>query len=139
MAKLTMELPNDIIEDFRKIYDDYDHIVGEMTRAGAQVVYNNVVRNVPAGIADSEMMKCLKVTRTYKTPSDGGTATKVGFFGYFKNKHGKITPAPLVANVFEYGSSHHPKQPFFRRAFNGPQIEAAMLEAQKKASGGLLE
>ena len=86
MAHMTLELPNDIIEDFRKIYDNYDHIVGEMTRAGAQVVYNAVVATVPAGIAGSEMMKCLKVTKTYKTPSDGGTATKVGFFGYFKNK-----------------------------------------------------
>lgn len=139
MAHMTLELPNDIIEDFRKIYDNYDHIVGEMTRAGAQVVYNTVVSSVPAGIAGSEMMKCLKVTKTYKTPSDGGTATKVGFFGYFKNKRGKLTPAPLVANVFEYGSSKQPKQPFFRRAFNNNQIEAAMLEAQKNASGGLLE
>ena len=139
MAHMTMELPQGIIEDFQKIYDNYDHIVGEMTKAGAQVVLNEVLANVPRGIAESEMMRCLKVTRTYKTPSDDGTATKVGFYGYFTNKAGKLTPAPLVANVFEYGSSKQPKQPFFRKAFNNQKIEAAMLEAQKKASGGLLD
>ena len=52
MAQFIMELPNDIIADFRKIYDNYDEIDGEMTKAGAEVVYNNVLANVPNGIRD---------------------------------------------------------------------------------------
>ncbi len=139
MAQMTLELPQEILEDFRKIYDNYDHIVGEMTKAGAQVVLDTVRSSVPDAIAKSKMMKCLRMTRTYKTPSDGGIATKVGFYGYFENHNGQLTPAPLVANVFEYGSSKVPKHPFFRKAFNGPAIERAMLEAQKKESGGLLD
>lgn len=141
MAKFVMELPNDIIADFRKIYDDYEQIVGEMTKAGAEVVYNNVKANVPNGIRDSKMMGNLRMTRTYKTPSDDGMATKVGFYGYFINENGQKVPAPLVANVFEYGRSNapFPKQPFFRKSFRNAQIKSAMLDAQRKASGGLLE
>ena len=141
MARFVMELPTDIIEDFRKIYDEFDNIVGEMTRAGAEVVFNNVKASCPEGIRNSKMMGCLKMTRTYKTPSDDGINTKVGFYGYFLNENGEKIPAPLVANVFEYGRSNapFPKQPFFRRAFSKGQIEKAMLEAQKRASGGLLE
>lgn len=141
MAQFIMKLPNDIIADFRKIYDNYDEIVGEMTKAGAEVVYNNVLANVPNGIRDSKMMGNLKITRTYKTPSDEGINTKVGFFGYFQNENNQIVPAPLVANVFEYGRSNapFPKQPFFRKSFRNAQIKSAMLDAQRKASGGLLE
>ena len=84
-------------------------------------------------------MNCLKITKIYKTPSDGGINTKVGFYGYFINENGIETPAPLVANVFEYGSSKFTKKPFFRRAFKKAQIEQAMLEAQKQYSKGILE
>ena len=141
MAKYVMELPNDIIEDFRKIYDDYDNIVGKMTRAGAEVVYHNIEANVPEAIKKSKMMGCLKITKTYKTPSDDGTNTKVGFYGYFQSEDGKKVPAPLVANVFEYGRSNapFPKHPFMRKSFKKNEIEQAMLKAQKEASGGLLE
>ena len=141
MAKFVMELPNDIIEDFRKIYNDFDEIVGQMTRAGAEVVFEEVQSTVPEGIRNSKMMANLKITQTYKTPSDDGINTKVGFYGYFLNKDGVKTPAPLVANVFEYGRTGYPfpKQPFFRKAFKRKRIEKAMLEAQKKASGGLLD
>lgn len=141
MARFVMELPTDIIKDFQKIYDDYDNIVGEMTRAGAEVVYHNIEANVPEGIRKSKMMGCLKMTQTYKTPSDGGVNTKVGFYGYFQDEEGRKTPAPLVANVFEYGRSGlpFPKRPFMRKSFKKDQIEQAMLRAQKQASGGLLD
>lgn len=139
MAKFVLEMPTDIIEDFRKIYDDCDRIIGAMTRAGAEAVYQNVKQNAPQSIRESNMMKCLRITRTYKTPSDDGTNTKVAFYGYFLNENGVVTPAPLVANVFEYGSTKFDKQPFFRKSFRKDQIEKAMLEAQKKESGGILD
>ena len=142
MAKFVMTYPDEIIEDLRNIYDDFDNIVAKMTRAGAEVVYSDICSNVPAGIRDSEMMKCLKITETYKTPTDGGINTKVAFYGYFTNEDGVKTPAPLVANVFEHGASNNPnfpKQPFMRKSFNKRKIEKAMLEVQKEASGGLLD
>ena len=139
MARFDLQLPEQIIKDIQKIHDDAEKIFGAMTDAGADVVLANVKANVPASFRDSKIMGCLKKTRIYRTPTDDGINTKVGFYGYFVNKDGKTTPAPLVANVFEYVSVKFPKRPFFRKSFRKAQIEKAMLEAQKRASGGLLE
>ena len=138
MAKFKMELPNEIIEDISMIYNNTDIIFGQMTLAGAKVVYQNIQKNIPKNFVDSNIMDCLKITRTYKTPSDNGINNKVGFYGYFTNHNGVKTPAPLVAGVFEYGSSKFTKRPFLRKSFKKPQIERAMLEAQKRYSKGLL-
>lgn len=141
MAKFAIELPNDVLKDFQMVHDNSEKIFGEMTKAGAEVVEKNIRANVPASIRNSKMMNCLKVTKTYKTPSDDGINTKIGFFGYFENEDGKTVPAPLVANVFEYGRSNapFPKHPFLRKSFKKNEIEQAMLQAQKQASGGLLD
>ena len=66
--------------------------------------------------------------------SDDGVNTKVAFYGYFINKNGEKIPAPLVANVTEYGRSNspYPKKPFLRRSFKKSDIERAMLEIQKQ-------
>ena len=141
MAHFQLELPEDIMRDIQKLYDNSEEIFGGMTKAGAEVAMKNIRATVPKSFIGSDIMKCLKMTRTYKTPSDRSINTKVGFYGYFKNRQGKIVPAELVCNVFEYGrsSSKYPKHPFVRKAFNKAQIENAMLEAQKKLSGGLLD
>lgn len=139
MAKFTMELPKEIMKDIEFINNNSDKIFGEMTKAGAETVVKNVKTNIPKGFADSDIMNCLKITKIYKTPSDDGINTKVAFYGYFINSNGVRTPAPLVANVFEYGSSKFTKKPFFRRSFKKAQIEQAMLKAQKEYSRGLLE
>ena len=141
MAKFELELPTEIMKDIKNIYDNADVLFGEMTRAGAEVVNHNIESNLPQSIRESKMMNCLKVTKTYKTPSDDGINTKVGFYGYFENKDGKIEPAPLVANVFEYGRSNlpFPKHPFLRKSFKKSEIEKAMLDAQKRMTGGTLE
>lgn len=141
MAKFEMQLPDQIMKDIQMLNDNYEEIFGGMTKAGAEVAMQNIKASLPNGIKDSKMMSCLKMTKTYKTPSDEGINTKVGFYGYFINKDGVRTPAPLVANVFEYGRSNapFPKQPFLRKSFSKGRIEKAMLEAQKRLSGGLLE
>lgn len=141
MAKFTMELPTEIMKDFEKVYKNSEQIFGGMTRAGAEVAYSNIRSNVPSSFRGSQIMNCMRITRVFKTPSDDGINTQVGFYGYFINEDGKRTPAPLVANMFEYGSSKrkYPKHPFLRKSFGKKQIEKAMLEAQKKLSGGLLD
>lgn len=103
-----------------------------MTKAGAKVVLKNIEHNVPSSFHNSNIMKCLKVTKSYETPSDDGINTKVAFYGYFTNKQGRKVPAPLVCNVFEYGRSNFNKRPFLRKAFNNSEIEKAMLQVQKK-------
>lgn len=141
MAIFEVELPDEIMKDIKSIYDNYEHIFGEMTKAGAEVVYHNVVSNVPDEIKNSAMMNNLRLSRTYKTPTDDGINTKVLFSGYFINHEGVKTPAPLVANLFEYGRSNSPfpKKPFLRKSFSRSEIEKAMLNAQRKLTGGLLE
>lgn len=140
MAKFDLQLPNEIISEMEKIYNDSDAIFGGMTKAGAEQVEANVRTNIPSSFHGSNIMNCLRITKVYRTPSDGGINTKVAFYGYFINKNGKKVPAPLVCNVFEYGSSKfHKKHPFMRKSFNKRQIEQAMFEAQKKLSGGVLD
>lgn len=132
MAKFEMELPTDLIKELSTIEQNTEKMMGEMTKAGADVVYNNIKANVPASFRASNIMSCLKETKTYKTPSDDGINTKVAFYGYFMNHLGKKTPAPLVANVFEHGTSKVQKHPFIRKSFKKSQIEDAMLRVQSK-------
>ena len=138
MASFSLELPKEILEEFQKVSDNTDEIFGGMTKAGAEVVLQNVKANAPSSWKGSDIMNNIGITKTYKTPSDDGINTKVVISGYFTNSKGVRTPAPLVANVFEYGSTKFDKKPFFRKSFKKSQIESAMLDAQKKLSGGLL-
>lgn len=134
MARFKAELPNDIIKQFEGVEKSTDAMLSEMTEAGAKIVLANIKANVPSSWHSSNIMKCLKVSRTYKTPTDDGVNTKVAFYGYFKNKNGEIIPAPLVANVTEYGRSNspYPKQPFLRKSFKKADIERAMQAVQDK-------
>jgi len=152
---MRVVLPDKEINDFKKIYNNTEKIFGEMTRAGAEVTLRNVKASVPV----PKMASHVKLSRTYRTPSDGAINTKVYFSGYMpfsgnrktfsrRNRAGgkvyvtdKGVPADFVAQVYEYGRSNRPfpKKPFFRKSFRKEQIEKAMLQAQKQASGGLLD
>jgi hypothetical protein len=134
LARFNIELPNDIIKQFDSLDKNTTKMLEEMTEAGAKVVHENIKASVPQSWYASNIMKCLKMTRPYKTPSDDGVNVKVAFYGYFINENGRKTPAPLVANVTEYGRSNspYPKKPFMRRAFNKSKIEKAMQAIQDK-------
>lgn len=134
MARFELELSNDIMKQFSDLDKNLDKMLGEMTEAGARVVLENIKTNVPHSWFSSNIMKCLKVTKTYKTPSDDGVNTKVAFYGYFINRNGEKIPAPLVANVTEYGRSNspYPKKPFMRKSFKKTEIEKAMEKIQDK-------
>ena len=134
MAQFKTELPNDILRDIEKLDRDTHKMLEEMTEAGARVVLANIKSSVPSSWYSSGIMKCLKITKPYKTPSDDGVNTKIAFYGYFINRNKEKIAAPLVANVTEYGRSNspYPKKPFLRRSFKKAQIEAAMQAVQKK-------
>lgn len=137
MAKFEANLPTDLIKTFDELNVNTQKMLEEMTQEGAKTVLANVKANVPASFHNSGIMNCLKITRPYFTPSDGGRNTKVAFYGYFMNHNGKKsykTPAPLVCNLFEYGrsSSPYPRHPFMRKSFRKGQIEAAMMKVQDR-------
>ena len=147
MARFKMQLPTELLNQFKALEKNSDKMIEEMTEAGAKVVYNNVITNMQGSFEDANKLKpYLKITRSYKTPSDDGINTKVGFYGYYKDKtftvrnkkNGDIyqyvgVPVPLIVRAREFGSSSgEAKKPFFRKSFNKSQIENAMLQVQKK-------
>lgn len=159
MAKFEMELPTDVMEDIRRIEVNADAIFGKMTKAAAEMVASRVRSNAPT----RELASSVKVTRTYKTPSDDGINNKVIFSGYKAGKsftrRGKSSskkytsdkgmPMAFLAMVTEYGTSQRftdqgknrgsvRKKPFFRKSFDAAAIEAIMKQTQTEASGGLL-
>jgi hypothetical protein len=141
MAKFVAELPTDIIKKFEATADQTEEIMGEMTRAAAEVVLHNIENTAP------EVLKGhTKVSKTYRTPSDGGINTKVYITGYipfsnparqyFSRRGGNGTmyhtdkgvPADFLAKLYEYGrsTSPFPKHPYLRKALKKDQIEEAM-------------
>ena len=154
MARFEMELPTDVIKDVNYINANFEKIFGGMTQAGAEAVAQKMRANAPAKIKPF-----IKITRTYKTPSDNGINTKAYVSGYlpFKGNRTEFTrrgraggniyagrkgiPVAFLAILYEYGRSTapFPKRPFLRKSFNKGEIEKVMLEKQKSLSGGLLD
>lgn len=135
MAKFKMELPTELMQYFKYLDENTEKMLGEMCQAGAEVVRENAYMNMPNAFKDAiSVSDNLITSRVYKTPSDDGINVQCMIVGYFTNEDGKQTPAPLVANMFEYGSNKrkYPKQPFFRKSFRKAQIEKAMMAVQKK-------
>lgn len=139
MAKFKFNLPSSLIKEIEKLEKNAEKTCGEMVKAGAEVVYKNVLNNLPPALKKSNFKNCVYVTKVYKTPSDGAINDKIMVIdGYFTNHEGKKTPAPLVANLFEYGRHNHnyPSHPFFRKSFKKKQITDAFYLAFVKATGG---
>ena len=138
MAKFKAELPNDLIKQFETLGNNAEKMMGEMTKAGAEVVYKNVKRNMSSVFKTTKSLeKGLKVTKVYKTPSTDGIGVYIGFYGYDTSKKTKKypngEPIPLIANAREYGTSRgEAKKPFFRKSFKKKEVEQAMLKVQEK-------
>ena len=155
MAKYVMEKPDDIIKDIEFITGNADKIFGGMTKAGAETAMEIMASTCP-----SLLRPYVKISKTYKTPTDGGINTKAYFSGYipfsnpnrkwFERRNGKTSkvyrtskgvPVDFLGILYEYGRSTapFPKKPFLRKAFRSPKIQEAMARAQLELSGGLLE
>ena len=147
MAKFKCELPTQLINELTKLEQNTPKMMEEMTKAGAEVVKQNVIQNMKSSFNNSsKLVPYLKITKSYRT-KDGSVNTKIGFYGYYKkgsksfsvkSKKGTIysydgVPVPLIVRAREFGSSNgEAKKPFFRKSFNKSQIESEMLKVQKK-------
>ena len=145
----------DVLKKIEKLGANADKIAEEMTKAAAEATAKSVQANAP-----SELKSHVKVSRSYKTPSDGGVNTKVYISGYLPFNSGRSSfsrrgkaggkvyttsrgiPAAFLAQVTEYGTSQRyteagayrgyiTKRPFFRKSFNNSVIEAEMLKVQE--------
>ena len=138
MAKFNAELPSDLMKVFDELETNASFMMGEMCKAGATVVYNKVVSGMSKAFKRTDtLLKGLKITKVYETPSDDGVNVHVGFYGYDSENptkaYPKGKPIPLIAMAREYGtSSGEKKVPFFRKSFAKKDIEQAMLEVQDK-------
>ena len=139
MARFNGELPNELLKAFDELETNAPEMMGEMCKAGATVVYNKVVANIGKAFKKTDkLLKHLKITRVYNTPSDDGINVHIGFYGYDEEskptkRHPNGTPIPLIALAREYGtSSGEKKKPFFRKSFNKKEIEEAMMEVQNR-------
>ena len=137
MAKFNAELPADLMKVFDELETNTPIMLGEMCKAGATVVYNKVVSGLGRAFKSTEsLLKGLKVTKVYETPSDDGINVHIGFYGYDgepTNQYPQGTPIPLKAMAREYGTSRGEKKvPFFRKSFSKKDIEQAMQEVQDR-------
>lgn len=138
MAKFKAELPNDLMKIFDELETNAPEMMGEMCKAGATVVYNKVRNNLTKVFKRTDtLLKGLKITRVYKTPSDDGINVHIGFYGYNTDKktkaHPNGVPIPLIAMAREYGTSTgEDKKPFLRKSFAKKDIEQAMMEVQNR-------
>ena len=138
MAKFKAELPNDLLKAFEDLETNAPDMMGEMCQAGAEVVHSKVVSGIKSAFSRAgTLLKGLKVTKVYQTPSDDGVNVHIGFYGYDTENttkaYPKGKPIPLIAMAREYGtSSGEKKKPFFRKAFSKKEIEQAMLEVQSR-------
>ena len=142
MAKFKSELPYDLMKVFEDLETNCDEMFGEMCKAGASVVNNNVKSNMGKAFKSTRSLdKGLKITKVYKTPSDDGINVHVGFYGYTEEG----VPIPLIAMAREYGTygsnpnskgnkktKGEAKKPFFRKSFKKKDIEQAMQPVQDK-------
>ncbi len=134
MARFSGGLPTDLIKLFQELDINTGKMIGDMVEAGAEVAKANIKAKMPSEFREALADNNIIVSKVYRTPSDDGINCQAMITGYFTNKDGRKTPAPLVANLFEYGrsGSPYPKKPFFRSSFNKSQIEKAMLKVQEK-------
>ena len=83
MAKFNAELPNDLLKMFDELENDAPDMMGEMCKAGAEVVHNKMVANIGKAFGRTDtLLKGLKVTKVYKTPSDDGINVHIGFYAH---------------------------------------------------------
>ena len=99
MARFSAELPYDLIREVSRLDKSTPQMLEEMTQAGAQVVYNNVVRNMSHSFQHPEhLTPYLRITKAYRTLGGKSVNTKVAFYGYYNegktytnNQHRKST------------------------------------------------
>ena len=152
MAKMIMQFPDELMKQFEDMSRSCDDMFGDMTQAGAKVVYNNILNKMGMVFEHQGNLKdYLKITKSYKSKYDDGINTKVAFYGYYKEgqKNFNITkvlkggkkqkysyngiPVPLIVMAREFGSSRgEASKPFVLPSFNQAQIREAMLKKQNE-------
>lgn len=152
MARMVMQLPDELVKQFEDMSRSSEEMFGDMTQEGAKVVYNNILNKMNMVFKNpNDLKKHLKITKVYKSKYDDGINTKIAFYGYYREgeRNFKITktsksgkkktysyngvPVPLIVMAREFGSSRgEASKPFVLPSFNQSQIREAMLKKQNE-------
>ena len=162
MARLKLDLPTDLIKQFETLEKNSDEIMGKATKAGAEVVYKNIKKNMSSvfsGSVKSKMEAGLKTTRTYKSSKKETIGNFVGFYGYipFSDPNRKVfrrkgaggtvyetskgVPREFLANLHEYGSNEKgiTGKRFIKKSQKKSEIEKAMQEVIDKETDKVIK
>jgi len=121
MAKATITLPDDLLNQLSRLGDRTDEIIDSCLEAGGDVALS-IVRNSLESVvgkntkhpsrSTGELVRSLGVSPP-KLNRKGDKDVKIGFNE--PRKDGKASNA-LIATVLEYGKSGQPPKPFMKQA-----------------------
>jgi hypothetical protein len=134
MAKVTINMPDDLLERFSKLADQTDRIIDSCLEAAGETALPFVRDGLAAVIGNNtkvpsrstgELLGALGVSPP-KLNRRGVRDVKIGF----REKRRDGRPNALIANVLEYGKSGQPPKPFLKPARNQARkpVEKAIEE-----------
>ena len=140
MAKLTIKMPTDLMDQLAKAAEKTDSAIPKALEAGGKVVFEKMQANLRSAIgrgtkyksrSTGKLLAALGVSPV-KLNDEGNYDVKVGF-----SEDREVSNAKL-ANILEYGKHGQPPKPILkptRRSSRKPCIEA--MQAALKEELGL--
>ena len=109
MAHLQTLLPDEVLKEFRSVYENTEEIFGAMVEAGADVVYKNILGNMQYAFKDAgNLAPYLKKTKVYRTYGNTVINCKVAFYGYYKKGQRKhvVKVHATEGHTYKTGKGH---------------------------------
>jgi HK97 gp10 family phage protein len=132
MAKVTIRMPTDLMDQLAKAAEKTDRAIPKALEAGGKVVFERMKANLSAALGKStkypsrstgKLLAALGVSPV--KVNDGGIYdVKVGF----AEGRGDVSNA-MLANLLEYGKHGQPPKPFLKRTKSSSQ--APCIEAMQ--------
>ena len=130
MAKLTIKMPTDLMDQLAKAAEKTDSAIPKALEAGGKVVFEKMQANLRSSIgrgtkyksrSTGKLLAALGVSPV-KVNDEGNYDVKVGF----AEGRGIVSNA-MLANLLEYGKHGQPPKPFLKQtksSSRNPCIEA---------------
>ena len=128
MAKMTMKLPDEMINKLTKLGDRTDEICGKALTEGGKIAEAKVRANLQAAIGNNlkeksrstgELVDSLGVTPV-GVDKNGNYDVKIGF----KEPRRDGSSNAKIANIIEYGKVGQPPKPFLKPAKTASKKQA---------------
>lgn len=133
MAKLTVNMPEDLMKRLTQLGERQDAICAACVEAGAEVLEQKAKRNLAARIGEGtkfesrstgELLRSLGASKA-KVDREGRTNAKVGF----AEPRSDGERNAKIAAILEYGKHGQPAKPFMKPALRSSrnEIESTMI------------